>query len=72
MLIMLLIGLLIGLRIAMAKEQFDSTVNQGFVRLLCVFVVLTVLYCCAKVGARYFALPVEPVEPFRFQAGVKV
>lgn len=72
MLIMLLIGLLIGLRIAMTKEELDSIVSEGFVRLLCFFVALTVLYCCAKVGARYFALPVEPVEPFRFQAGVKV
>lgn len=56
----------------MTKEELDSTVSEGFVRLLCFFVALSVLYCCAKVGVRYFALPVEPVEPFRFQAGVKV
>lgn len=48
----------------MTKEEFDSTV-----RLLCVFVILSVLYCCAKVGVRYFELESEPVEPFRFQAG---
>ena len=45
----------------------DSTVSQVLLKLLCAFVLLTVLYCSAKVGARYFALPVEPVESFKYQ-----
>jgi len=53
------------------KEELDSTISAGFVRLLCAFVVLSVLYCCAKVGMKYFELPVEPVQPFK-QVGVKV
>lgn len=54
------------------KEEFDAAVSQGLTRGLLLFVLLSVLYCCAKVGVRYFELESEPVEPFRFQAGVKV
>ena len=55
----------------MTKEELDANISAGFLRLFCAFIVLTVLYCCAKVGARYFELPVQPVEPFN-QVGVKV
>jgi len=58
----------------MTQDEFESTVSAGFVRLLCAFVVLSVLYCCVKVGVRYFELESEPAEPFRYQgqAGEKV
>lgn len=53
----------------MTKNEYKQWESSQLLIAFVGFVLLLVIYTAVKVTLAHFALPVQPVEPFKYQAG---
>lgn len=56
----------------MNKDEYKQWESKQILIAFVGLVMLVVIYTAVKIALAHFALPVEPVKPFKYQAGVKV
>lgn len=53
----------------MDKDAFKQWESQQLLYLFVGIVVMLVIYTAVKITAAHYVLPVQPAEPFKYQAG---